>query len=126
MARQKYFTVEEANALLPTLKPLMQAVLERRARVSMTAQGQRALLHDDKNNIGSSEFSEMTQDFIAIEALLEEIRSYGVIVKDLNGGLIDFLCDRNGRDVYLCWKYDEPEVEYFHELHAGFAGREPI
>ena len=126
MAKQTYFTVEEANALLPTLKPLMQAVLERRARVSMVAQDQRALLHDNKSNIGSAEFSAMTQDFIAIEELVKEIRDYGVIVKDLNGGLLDFLCDRNGRDVYLCWKYDEPEVEYYHELHTGFAGREPI
>ena len=126
MAKQTYFTVEEANALLPTLKPLMQDILERRARVSMAAQDQRALLHDSKSNIGSAAFSAMTQDFIAIEELIAEIRSYGVIVKDLNGGLLDFLCDRNGRDVYLCWKYDEPEVEYYHELHTGFAGREPI
>ncbi len=126
MATQKYFTVGEANALLPTLKPLMRQLLARRARVSIIAQEQQALLNDHQSNIGNTATSEMTQDFIAIETLIAEIRSHGCLVKDINGGLLDFLADRNGRDIYLCWKYDEPEIEYYHELHSGFGGREPI
>ena len=122
----KYFTVEEANALLPTLEPLLKEVLDRRARVSHAAQGEIALLSDFQSNIGNETTSDMVQDFIVIETLLAEIRSYGCTVKDINAGLLDFLCDRNGRDVYLCWKYGEPEVSYYHELHTGFQGRQQI
>lgn len=122
----KYFTVEEANELLPTLEPLLKEVLDRRARVSLAVQGERTLLSDFQSNIGNETTSDMVQDFIAIETLLAEIRSYGCTVKNIHAGLLDFLCDRNGRDVYLCWKYGEPEVGYYHELHTGFQGRQQI
>lgn len=122
----KYFTVEEANALIPTVEPLLKKVLDRRARVSYTAQREQTLLSDFQSNIGSVATSTMVKDFLEIEALLDEIRSYGCTVKDINAGLLDFLSDRNGRDVFLCWKYGEPEVSYFHELHTGFQGRQPI
>ncbi len=122
----KYFTVEEANALLPTLEPLLKEVLDRRARISLAVQEEKALLSDFQSNIGNKTTSDIVQDFIAIETLLDEIRSYGCTVKDINAGLLDFLCDRNGRDVFLCWKYGEPEVGYYHELHTGFHGRQPV
>jgi hypothetical protein len=122
----KYFTVEEANALLPTLEPLLKEVLDRQARVSHTAQGVMALLSDFQSNIGNEITSGMVQDFMAIETLLTEIRSYGCTVKSINAGLLDFLSERNGRDVFLCWKYGEPEVGYYHELHTGFQGRQQI
>ena len=122
----KYFTPEEANDLLPTLQPLMKEVLNRRARVSHAAQQEQTLLADFQSNIGNEATSTMVRDFVAIETLLEEIRSYGCAVKDINAGLLDFLSDRNGRDVFLCWKYGEPEVSHYHELHTGFQGRQPI
>lgn len=126
MAEPKYFTVAEANALLPTLKPLLQKIMERRALVSIAAQNLDSQLNEYYANIGGPEMSDMTQDFAAIQTLIDEILSHGCILKDLNGGLIDFLSERDGRIVYLCWKYDEPEVQYYHELNAGFAGRQPL
>ncbi len=126
MAEPKYFTVAEANALLPTLKPLLSKLMERRALVSISAQNLGSQLHETYANIGGPEISDMTQDFAAIQILIDEILSYGCVLKDLNGGLIDFLSERDGRIVYLCWKYDEPEVQHYHELNAGFAGREPL
>jgi hypothetical protein len=44
----------------------------------------------------------------------------------MNGGLLDFLSERNGRDVYLCWRYGEPTISHYHELHTGYNGRRPI
>lgn len=122
----KYFTVEEANALLPTLEPLMKQLLARRARASRLAQQMGHLLGDYRSNVGSSELSILTQDFAAIERMLGKIRAYGVVVKDVNAGLLDFLSERNGRDVYLCWRYGEARVSHYHELHTGFAGRQEI
>ncbi|WP_420629986.1 DUF2203 domain-containing protein [Candidatus Leptofilum sp.] len=122
----KYFTVEEANALLPTLKPLMAQLLTRRARASRLAQQLGHLLGDYRSNVGSAELSTLTQDFAAIERMINQIQGYGVLLKDVNAGLLDFLSERNGRDVYLCWKYGEEKIEYFHELHTGFSGRQQV
>lgn len=122
----KYFTVEEANALLPKLKPLMKQLLNRRARASRLAQQQGHLLGDYRSNVGSADLSTLTQDFVAIDRLIAHIQAYGVLIKDVNGGLLDFLSERNGRDVYLCWKYGEDKIEFYHELHTGFAGRQQV
>jgi hypothetical protein len=122
----KYFTVAEANALLPTLEPLMKQLLARRARASRLAQQMGHLLGDYRSNVGAAELSILTQDFVAIERMLEKIRAYGVVIKDVNAGLLDFLSQRNGRDVYLCWRYGEDRVAHYHELHTGFAGRQEI
>ena len=122
----KYFTVEEANELLPEIRPLMRRLLERRARVSRMAHRMGPRLRDLRSNIGGTVASEMTLDFEAINQLVHKIQSYGCILKDVNAGLLDFLSKRDGRDVYLCWRYGEPAVEFYHELHTGFAGREAI
>lgn len=122
----KYFTVEEANALLSILEPLMKQLLARRAIASHMAQQLEHLLGDYRSNVGSAELSELMQDFEAIEKMLAKIQAYGVVVKDINAGLLDFLSERNGRDVYLCWRFGEEEISYYHELHTGFAGRQPL
>jgi hypothetical protein len=50
----------------------------------------------------------------------------GCVLKDMDQGLVDFLTRRDGREVYLCWRYGEERVAYWHELQAGFAGRRPL
>ncbi len=84
------------------------------------------MLKASNTDFGSPQASQMVSEFIAIEGLLKEIRSHGCIIKDVNAGLVDFLSKRDGREVYLCWKYGEPKVGHYHELHSGFLGREPI
>lgn len=122
----KYFTVEEANALLPILEPLMEQLLNRRAKASRLAQQWGHLLSDYRSNVGSVELSKLTQDFAVIERMIDQIQAYGVVIKDVNAGLLDFLSERNGRDVYLCWKYGEDKIEFYHELHTGFSGRQQV
>jgi hypothetical protein len=126
MMTTRYFTLEEANALLVELRPLMTSLLERRARVVRLSQEAGELLTDLFSDVGGSLTSAMTLDFMAIEKLLGKIQSYGCVVKDLNAGLLDFLTERDGREVYLCWRYNEPEIQYYHELHSGFNGRRPV
>lgn len=122
----RYFTIEEANALLPELEPLVGRVLTLRARISSEAREISPLLTDLHADIGGSLPTQMAGQFAEIERLVVRIRSYGCVLKSLEAGLLDFLCDRDGRDVFLCWRYGEPRVQYFHELHAGFQGRRPI
>jgi hypothetical protein len=120
----RYFTVEEANALLPKIKPLLGQLLKRRARLVKARPEVEAVLEDLQHNFGGMAISQATQDMIMIEKLAAKIRANGCILKDLNAGLVDFLAERDGREVFLCWRYGEPEIQYYHELHTGFAGRQ--
>lgn len=122
----RYFTVEEANTLLPTLEPLMGELLERRARVVSQRKQLGKALDDLHRNVGGRVPSQMAQDFRVIEQLVHRIQSHGCILKDMNSGLLDFLARREGREVYLCWRYGEPRVAFYHELHTGFNGRQPV
>lgn len=57
---------------------------------------------------------------------LEELQTFGCELKDPETGLIDFLSLRDGQEVYLCWKLGEQRIEFWHYLHTGFAGRQPL
>lgn len=122
----RYFTVEEANAILPEIRPLMADLLNRRAKVVESRHELIPILKRPHKDVGGGAASEIVQEFIAIERLARKIRSYGCVIKDLNAGLVDFLSERDGRDVYLCWRFNEPTIEFYHELHTGFNGRERV
>lgn len=124
----RYFTVDEVNDILPELSPVLGELLERRARVVRETENDVALFTDYRSDIGGALPSEIAGEIIVIERLLDKVRAYGCEIKDLNGGLIDFLAKKEGgREVYLCWRYGEPpEIRYYHELHTGFGGRREI
>jgi hypothetical protein len=65
-------------------------------------------------------------EFAEIEDLINRIQSYGCVLKSIESGLVDFLCERDGRDVFLCWRYGEPSIEFYHEVHSGFQGRRAL
>jgi hypothetical protein len=122
----RYFTVDQANAMLPILGPLVAELLRRRERVLAMRAEMEPLLDGPAADLGGRVPSQLVTEFIAIEAILTRIRTMGRVVKDLNAGLVDFLSERDGRDVYLCWRHGEPRVGYFHDLESGFAGRQPL
>ncbi len=122
----RYFTVEEANAVLPELEPLVGRLLELRARVSHKSREMGGILGDLHSDVGGAGASRLAMEFEEIESLVGRIRSYGCVLKSLEAGLLDFLCERDGRDVYLCWRYGEPSIRFYHEVHTGFQGRKPV
>ena len=119
----RYFTLEEANEVLTELEPLMAELLERRAKAARMSRKIEHLLEDTHIDFGGPVPTKLAQDFVIIENLLGQIRSYGCVVKNLEAGLIDFLAKIDGRDVYLCWRYGEDQIAFFHELNTGFQGR---
>ena len=122
----KYFTLEEANETLKRIEPWVAQLVEKRAKVSRMSLEMGPLLTDLRSNIGGTAPSEMTREFAEIERLIEKIQETGCVLKDINTGLLDFLSLRNGREVYLCWRYGEKEIAFFHELHTGFNGRRAL
>jgi hypothetical protein len=129
----KIFTLEQANAMLPLvgaiirdLSELSRDVLERRERLALLLAGRegesRDLYRDELTQIEE----ELQKDGQRLRDYVRELHELGVEPKNGPEGLVDFRCLMDGRVVYLCWKLGEPEIGYWHELEAGFAGRQRL
>ena len=68
----------------------------------------------------------MSEAFVALRAAAAQLQAMEVVLRDLDRGLVDFPAIRDEREVYLCWVEGEEEIGYWHDLEAGFAGREPL
>ncbi len=132
MATQ-YFTVEEANALLPQLRVMLEDLQAQRRELEQRQQLLEAIRQQAGENgyrLGGDAFLRLKREaeFIleGCNNAVKKIEDLGCLLKDLHLGLIDFPSIREGREVYLCWKPDEAEVGYWHGLTEGYAGRKPI
>lgn len=135
-AEKRYFTVEEANQRLPLVKVIVQDIVElyrdvheRRERLNRIRQLPGSSKRDEET-LYSEELQhtedEIDKDIRRLDAFVEELRELGCELKDFQTGLIDFLAMMDGREVYLCWKLGEDEIAYWHELDAGFRGRQSL
>ena len=122
----RLFSLAEANSLIPHLKVLLtkvqsekQKMMEMKPHIEKAEQGH---IYD----WGSQRGTEYVGILDAFQQAVRDIEELGVVVKDLDVGLCDFPHQREGRVVYLCWKQDEEEVSWWHDLDSGFAGRQPI
>jgi hypothetical protein len=122
----KTFTLEEANAYIPQLEELLAEMQSVREKIVANAHALEAVMARAPNNGGSraaSEYMLLLQRFNVAHTMLTEI---GCELKDLNLGLVDFPSYRNGTLVYLCWKRGESSIEFWHNIDAGFAARQPL
>jgi hypothetical protein len=77
-------------------------------------------------NGGNQVASQAAVYFEELRVLVDRIQASGVELKDINSGLLDFRSLRGGREVYLCWRYGENAISFWHDIDAGFAGRQPL
>ena len=115
----KYFTPAEARRTLPLVKNIVQDILE-------TTKEMRLLADEIGNNVeGDDRIKKMSSD---VDKFMNELEEIGCYFKDWNFriGLVDFPGLINGREVFFCWKSDEEDIEFYHELDGGFSGRKPI
>jgi hypothetical protein len=135
MTKQRYFTVDEANDLVPALESAFGRIMW--LRVQLRKAGADLEKLGEATDHDSLQRTEGPPEAVAargrarglLEALTQElndINDLGVQVKDVDTGLCDFVARREGRDVLLCWKLGEKSVAFWHELTTGFAGRKPI
>ena len=126
------FTLEEANALIPSLTELVTELhrdfeLLRDRQQAFEALEQRIKL---VGGMASPRIGDLREEIERlVQRLNDRVRSINALgceLKDIDMGLIDFPSIRDGREVYLCWKLGEPEIRYWHEISAGYAGRTPI
>jgi hypothetical protein len=126
----KTFTVESANRTLPLVRRIVEDLVRQYGRwqqklreceiaaagVESAQRGETALLQREVQALATE-----------IEGYVDELADLGAEAKaPLDGGLVDFPGEVDGRLVYLCWRLGESSIQYWHEIDAGFAGRQPI
>jgi hypothetical protein len=125
----KLFSVEEANALLPTVRRIVARITQAHARVAALRDSARQAA-EGAAETGGGFMPEGAQYVGALMRLAEsaaQLESLGVQIKDYERGLIDFPSTREGRVVLLCWEFGEGDrLEWWHDLEAGYAGRQPL
>ncbi len=125
MIHERHFTVEEANALLEGLRPLLRELRE--ATELLTDAEAHALLADAAPaNGGGALGRQVGEAFLEVRTLLGAVQGSGIVVRDIDRGLIDFPALRDGEEIYLCWELGEEQVSWWHELESGFRGRQPL
>jgi hypothetical protein len=68
----------------------------------------------------------VSEAFLALRSAMSELQAGEIVLRDLGRGLIDFPAMRDDEEIYLCWEEGEPEIAFWHEPEAGFAGRRPL
>jgi hypothetical protein len=135
MPARPVFTLEEANALVPRLKSLIGAQMERRSQIERGLEQLAKMLGAVPDSIRLDDedpapVRNLKRDILErIERYRlgwREVEELGVVLKDARIGLVDFYGQVDGKAVWLCWKYGEEAVTHYHGLDEGFAGRRPI
>lgn len=121
-----YFTVDEANAALQVIRPLLREILGIRDEILAKQPEVWPAIERSAGNGGNATLSKIADDFDRLDTLVHKVLDTGVQVKDINVGLLDFPALREGQEVLLCWKYGEGEIAFWHEKEAGYAGRRPM
>lgn len=123
----KLFSVEEANALLPTARRIVEAVRRDHASLVAAQEGARAAAECAQHNGGMEGGGDYVAALVGLAESAGQLEALGVQLKDYARGLIDFPSMRDGRVVLLCWQLGEGDhLEWWHDLEAGFAGRQPL
>lgn len=122
----RVFTLSEARNLIPRLRKLLAGVRrEREALLDMRIEIDRA--REKASDGGGSVYGPVyLTHMIGFSEAIQEVQLLGVHIKDFRNGLVDFPYEYEGRIVYLCWKPDEDEIGWWHEIDSGFAGRQPL
>jgi hypothetical protein len=127
MDDKKYFTVEEANRLIPQIKAMVEHLRQGRQHMQKHRPTAEAVAQKAGGNGGGSEAGAYLADYSQTFARgLAQLQALGILLKDLDRGLIDFPHLREGREVYLCWRYGEERIDYWHEIDSGYSGRQPL
>jgi hypothetical protein len=129
----RFFTPEEANGLLPQVRPLVEAMVRARGKLAAAEEAHDYLGRSVAGNGGHLDPEEIRDTRDAVEQLSEQLgravsalSDLGVVVKDASSGLVDFPSERDGETVLLCWQLGEERVAFWHGTDDGFAGRQPI
>jgi hypothetical protein len=130
---ERLFTLEEANAAVAELRPVVERAVSHRLKLAEAQRQQAALVMQIGGNGGDLQPSDLREaaeaiqrEAAALTECVEQIDAAGAQIKSLEEGLLDFPSLRDDEEVLLCWKLGEDEIAYWHGVDEGFAGRRPL
>lgn len=134
--KKKYFTIDEANNALPLVRAIVTDIVakysevsERKSRLDQIRES-RSTHGRGSNDLYGEELAqveeELEKEIGKLQEFIDELEKLGIELKDISRGLIDFPSLMDGREVYLCWLLGEEEIGHWHEIDAGFAGRQSL
>ena len=129
----RLFTLEEATALLDQLREHVLAMQACKREIDVVRDRLSGAAERSSGNGHVQDEAELGSDRRRAEALVDDLNQHlaaineaGVEMKDVDQGLLDFPSERDGRVVFLCWKLGEDRIAWWHDVDAGFAGRQPL
>ena len=123
----KLFTIEEANGLLPSVRRIVSRIQQTHRGVAKYRDEAKKAAEAADRGGGIADGPRYARLVTSLTAAVAELETLGVQLKDFDRGLVDFPSLRDGRVVLLCWQLGEgDEVEWWHDIDAGFAGRTPL
>ena len=122
---KKHYTREEARALLPKVRLWLDELSVVRMELEKNDRRLQGLASPG-TDIGGNLVNQNVKLLGEMKELLLRFEERDILIKDLHRGLIDFPALIGGREVFLCWEKDESDIEYWHDIDSGFAGREPL
>jgi hypothetical protein len=125
LVHERHFTRVEANSLLPQLTTLLSRLKEAKDELT-DSEAHEALSEAAPTNGGGEQGSRVGIAFLEVRRLIDTVEQAGIVLRDIDRGLVDFPALRDGREVYLCWELGENDVAYWHDLEGGYGGREPL
>jgi hypothetical protein len=120
-----HYTREEARALLPKLRRWLDELAQLRLDLAANDRRLESLMSSGQDT-GGDLVNKSVKTLGEIKRLLQEFHDREIMIKDIERGLLDFPALIGGREVFLCWEKGEDDVEFWHDIDSGFAGREPL
>jgi hypothetical protein len=122
----KHYTLEEARELLPQLRTWLARIQDLRQRLSQTEDQIGQILAGGADAAGGASVNAQIKLFADLQDAMQEFNRREIQIKDIERGLVDFPAIIGGREVFLCWEQDEDDIEFWHDLDTGYAGRERL
>jgi hypothetical protein len=121
----KHYTRDEARALLPQVRQWLKELDELREPMQKDEKRLRTIMAKG-DDAGGDTVNRWVRSLADFRDLLAEFRNREIIIKDLERGLVDFPAIIGGHEVFLCWEKDEEDIEFWHDIDTGYAGRERL
>jgi hypothetical protein len=125
MLHDRHYTLAEARAELPWVAERLAEMRDAHARLT-DEDTRHALAGGSAGNGGGTAGKQVGEAFLDLQATAAALDERGIVMRDLDRGLVDFPSIRDGREIYLCWVDGEADIDYWHELDAGFSGRQAL
>jgi hypothetical protein len=122
---RKHYSIDEARALLPQVRKWLNEIHQLRARLKQLDERLGQMVAGGAD-VGGESVHKQVKLLGDLRQALQEFERRQIQIKDVDRGLIDFPAIMGGKEVFLCWEQDEEDIEFWHDLDAGYAGRERL